>query len=120
MIRLEYVDGDPMILIKITNPSNGNERETYAYVDTGSDSIALPRDLWMDLDLGFRDRLPVSTVIGTSTTWVSLAEVEFLGDVHRDVPVFYQEEGDALVGRSIIDHYAVAFDGINQILRVEK
>ncbi|MBI4344495.1 MAG: hypothetical protein HY555_02805 [Euryarchaeota archaeon] len=120
MVRLNYIDDDPPVLVKLINRKRGSEKEAYAYADTGSDSLAIPRDLWLDLDLGFSNRAVISTVGGTATSWYSHLDVELLGERHKSVMVFYQEEGDVLLGRSVMDRYRLTFDGPNKTLEIEK
>ena len=120
MVRLSYIGGDPLVLIKLINPKTREEKEVYAYADTGSDSIAVSRNVWLDLNLGYRNRAVISTIGGTTTTWYAFLDVEFLGEIYRDIIAFYQDEGDIVLGRSVMDHYKFTFDGINGILQIEK
>ena len=116
----EYIDNDPLVRIKLINPLSEKEIETYAYVDTGSDTVAIPRVLWDELEIREYERTVISVVGGVVTTWYSLINVEFLGDLYENIVVIYQDEGDILLGRTIIDHYIITFDGISSILKIKK
>lgn len=116
----EYIDSDPLVLIKLINPLSEKEVETYAYVDTGSDTVVIPRALWDELEIMGYERTVISVVGGVITTWYSLLNVEFLGDLYENIVVIYQDEGDILLGRAVIDHYIISFDGISSILRIKK
>ncbi len=120
MVKLKYTDNDPLVLIRLINPKANEEKDVYAYADTGSDSLAVPRSIWMDLALDYENRAVISTVGGTTNTWYSLVNVELLGDIHKEVMIFYQDEGDVLIGRNIMDKYRFTFDGIKQVLEIEK
>ncbi len=115
-----YTDNDPLVVIRLINPSNKHEKEVLAYVDTGSDSIAVPKDVWDELNINSYRVATISVVGGAITTWYAKLDVEFLGELHRDIIVFYQEVGDVLLGRAVIDNYAVTFDGINSRLAISK
>ncbi len=43
-IYYDYVDSDPVVPIKITASNISNKY--LAFLDTGSDGIAIPRELW--------------------------------------------------------------------------
>ncbi|MFQ6120601.1 MAG: aspartyl protease family protein [Methanosarcinales archaeon] len=116
----EYIDNDPLILVKLINPLSGKEVEVYAYVDSGSDTIVITRELWDELEIAMYERANISVVGGVITTWYTLLNVEIIGDMYEDVIVFYQEEGDVLLGRTIIDYYVVTLDGVNSVLTINK
>ncbi len=115
-----YVDNDPLVVIKLINPSTKREKKVLAYVDTGSDSIAVPKDVWDELNIDSYRVATISVVGGAITTWYTKLNVEFLGKLHKDIIVFYQEVGDVLLGRAIIDEYAITFNGVNSTLTVSK
>ncbi|MFQ6054882.1 MAG: hypothetical protein ACE5J3_02745 [Methanosarcinales archaeon] len=116
----EYIDNDPLILVKLINPLSGKEVEVYAYVDSGSDTIVITRELWDELEIAMYERANISVVGGVITTWYTLLNVEIIGDMYEYVIVFYQEEGDVLLGRTIIDYYVVTLDGVNSVLTINK
>ncbi|KCZ72190.1 Retroviral aspartyl protease [Candidatus Methanoperedens nitroreducens] len=116
----EYIDNDPLILITLINPVSNKKARAYAYLDTGSDTVVIPRDLWIKLGLEMHNRASASAVGGIVTTWYSWVHMQFLGDEHRDIIAFYQDEGDVLIGRSVIDKYSVTFDGRNSSLIIDK
>ncbi len=44
--------------------------------------------------------------------------LEFLENKHSNIIAFYQDEGDVLTGRNVIDKYSITFDGRNSRLTV--
>lgn len=112
-VVFDYIDNDPLVLITLINPVSNKKAEAYAYLDTGSDAVVISRDLWLELGLEMLNRSNVSAVGGVVTTWYTWVHMQFLRDEHRDVIAFYQEDGDVLIGRNIIDKYSLTFDGRN-------
>ena len=112
-VVFDYIDNDPLVLITLINPISNKKVEAYAYLDTGSDAVVISRDLWLELGLEMLNRSNVSAVGGVVTTWYTWVHMQFLRDEHRDVIAFYQENGDILIGRNIIDKYSLTFDGRN-------
>jgi hypothetical protein len=112
----EYIDNDPLVLITLVNPVSNEKKRAYAYLDTGSDAVVIPKDLWVKLGLEMLNRANVSAVGGVVTTWYTWLHLQFLEDYHRNIIAFYQDDGDVLIGRNVIDKYSVTFDGRNSIL----
>ncbi len=112
-VVFDYIDNDPLVLITLINPVSNKKAEAYAYLDTGSDAVVIPRDIWLELGLEMLNRSNVSAVGGVVTTWYTWVHMQFLRDEHRDVIAFYQDDGDVLIGRNIIDKYSLTFDGRN-------
>jgi hypothetical protein len=44
--------------------------------------------------------------------------VEFLEIEHKEIIAFYQDEGDVLIGRNVMDEYSITFDGRNSNLTI--
>jgi hypothetical protein len=44
--------------------------------------------------------------------------VEFLENEHKEIIAFYQDEGDVLIGRNVLDEYSITFDGRNSNLTI--
>ncbi len=65
----EYIDNDPLVLITLVNPVSNEKARSYAYLDTGSDAVVIPKDLWIKLGLEMLNRANVSAVGGVVTTW---------------------------------------------------
>ena len=65
----EYIDNDPLVLITLVNPVSNEKKRAYAYLDTGSDAVVIPKDLWVKLGLEMLNRANVSAVGGVVTTW---------------------------------------------------
>ncbi|WP_269851437.1 pepsin/retropepsin-like aspartic protease family protein [Methanosarcina horonobensis] len=99
-----------------------NKRETAcAYLDTGSDAIVIPRDLWLRLGLQEEYRTFVSAVNSTVVGWYTFIDLEFFLETNiRMLKFFYNEvAGDMLIGRNVLDEYSVTFDGRNSKLYIE-
>ncbi|MCL7410572.1 MAG: hypothetical protein M8350_02005 [Methanosarcinaceae archaeon] len=60
----DYIDNDPLVLITLFNPVSKKKESAYAYLDTGSDAIVVPRDIWLKLGLEMLNRANVSAVGG--------------------------------------------------------
>ncbi len=64
---LDYIDDDPLVLITLINPVSNKKVKAYAYLDTGSDTVVIPRDLWLKLGLGMLYRANATAVGGVIT-----------------------------------------------------
>ena len=115
----DYIDNDPLVLITLINPVSNKKVRAYAYLDTGSDTVVIPKDLWLKLEMEMQNRANVSAVGGVVTTWYTWVHLEFLEDIHKDIIAFYQDTGDVLIGRNVIDKYSVTFDGRNSSLIIK-
>ena len=115
----DYIDNDPLVLITLINPVSNKKVRAYAYLDTGSDTVVIPKDLWLKLEMEMQNRANVSAVGGVVTTWYTWVHLEFLEDIHKDIIAFYRDTGDVLIGRNVIDKYSVTFDGRNSSLIIK-
>lgn len=116
----DYYDNDPLIIVTIINPVLNKKHKTYTYLDTGSDAVVIPKDIWLKLRLDMDLMAPVSMVGDTVSTWYTFIDLEFLKNKHTDIEVFYNDSaGDILIGRNILDKYSVTFDGRNSKLYIE-
>ena len=117
---LDYYDNDPLVKVTLINPILNKIETACAYLDTGSDAIVIPKDLWLKLGLQEEYRTFVSAVNSTGVGWYTFIDLEFFGNKHMDVEVFYNEvAGDMLIGRNVLDEYSVTFDGRNSKLYIE-
>ncbi|WP_440955021.1 aspartyl protease family protein [Methanosarcina sp. Mfa9] len=114
----DYIDNDPLVPVTLINPVSNKKVNAYAYLDTGSDAVVIPKDLWLELGLEMIYRSNVSAVGGVVTTWYTRTTLEFLETRHKNIIAFYQDEGDVLIGRNILDKYSITFDGRNSKLSV--
>ncbi len=114
----DYIDNDPLVEVTLINPFSNRKVKAYAYLDTGSDTIVIPRDLWLKLELQMLYRSNVCAVGGIVTAWYTRINLEFLENKHNDIIAFYQDEEDVLVGRNVIDEYSITFDGRNSRLTI--
>ena len=112
----DYIDNDPLVSVTLINPISKKKAKAFAYLDTGSDTVVIPRELWLKLGLEMLYRSNVCAVGGIVTAWYTRINLEFLDDEHKDIIAFYQDEGDVLIGRNIIDQYSITFDGRNSSL----
>jgi len=115
----DYIDNDPLVRVTLINLISNKKVNGYAYLDTGSYAIVIPRDLWLKLGLKMLYRSNVSAVGGVVTTWYTQISLEFLEDKHKNVIAFYQDDGDILIGRNILDKYSITFDGRNSKLLIQ-
>ena len=115
----DYIDNDPLVRVILINPVSNKKVNAYAYIDTGSDAVVVPRDIWLKLGLEMLYRSNVSAVGGVVTTWYTRISLEFLENKHNKIIAFYQDEGDVLIGRNIIDKYSITFDGRNSKLLIK-
>jgi len=112
-VTFDYVDNDPLVQVTLINAVSNKKVKAYAYLDTGSDTVVIPRDLWLKLGLEMIYRSSVCAIGGIVTAWYTRINLEFLENEHRDIIAFYQDEGDVLIGRNVIDEYSITFDGKN-------
>ena len=116
----DYYDNDPLVIITLINPILKKRHKAYAYLDTGSDAVVIPKDIWLKLGLDMDLMAPVSVVGDTVNTWYTLIDLEFLQDKYTDIEAFYNDSaGDILIGRNILDEYSITFDGPNSKLHIE-
>ncbi|PWB53986.1 MAG: hypothetical protein C3F06_05430 [Candidatus Methanoperedenaceae archaeon] len=114
----DYIDNDPLVSVTLINPVTKKKIKAFAYLDTGSDTVVIPRELWLKLGLEMLYRSNVCAVGGIVTAWYTRINMEFHDDEHKEIIVFYQDEGDVLIGRNVIDEYSITFDGRNSILTI--
>ncbi len=110
----DYIDNDPLVSITLINPVSKKKANAFAYLNTGSDTVVIPKELWLKLGLEMLYRSNVCAVGGIVTTWFTRINMEFLNDEHKDIIAFYQDEGDVLIGRNVMDEYSITFDGRNR------
>jgi len=41
----DYIDNDPLVRVTLINPVSNKKVNAYAYIDTGSDAVVVPRDI---------------------------------------------------------------------------
>ncbi|MBU4077622.1 MAG: hypothetical protein KKD46_06540 [Euryarchaeota archaeon] len=46
------------------------------------------------------------------------ASFDYIDNEHREIIAFYQDEGDVLIGRNVMDEYSITFDGRNSNLTI--
>lgn len=112
----DYIDNDPLVSVTLINSVTKKKAKAYAYLDTGSDTVVIPRELWLKLGLEMLYRSNVCAVGGIVTAWYTRINMEFLDDEHKEIIAFYQDEGDVLIGRNVMDEYSITFDGRNSSL----
>jgi hypothetical protein len=119
-VILDYYDNDPLATVTLINPSLNRKKKVLAYLDTGSDSVVISKDLWLSLQLDMEEYMSISVVGSVFDTWYTFIDLDFLGNKHTSILVCYNEAaGDVLIGRNILDKYAITFDGRNSKLHIE-
>jgi hypothetical protein len=119
-VTLDYNDNDPLVIVTLINPILNRKKKALAYLDTGSDSVVISRDLWLNLQLDMDECMGISVVGSVFDTWYTFIDLDFLGDKHTNVLACYNEAaGDVLIGRNILDKYSITFDGRNSKLYIE-
>jgi predicted aspartyl protease len=113
-----YINSDPLVPVTLINPSSNKKSKALAYLDTGSDTVVIPGELWLKLGLEMLYRSNVCAVGGIVTAWYTRISIKFLDNEHREIIAFYQDEGDVLIGRNVMDEYSITFDGRNSILTI--
>ncbi len=113
----DYVGADHAVPIKITTVNASNKY--LAFLDTGSDSIAIPRELWKELELSRDYPVRIQSVTGMAWSYVDAINVEIFGDRHESSAVM-SDDPEILIGMEILRKYVVCFDGINRKVAVKK
>ncbi len=47
----DYIDNDPLVSVTLINPASKKRVKAFAYLYTGSDTVVIPRELWIKLGL---------------------------------------------------------------------
>ncbi len=84
----DYIDNDPLVPVTLINPVSNKKVKAYAYLDTGSDTVVVPKELWLKLGLEMLYRSSVCAVGGIVTAWYTRINMEFLDDEHREIIAF--------------------------------
>lgn len=116
-IYYDYVGSDPVVPIKIiTSNISGNY---LAFLDTGSDSIAIPRELWAKFELSKDYPIRIQSVAGLAWSYLDAITIEIFGDRY-EVPAVMSDDPEVLIGMEILKKYIVCFDGIKKRVAVRK
>ncbi|VVB86478.1 Uncharacterised protein [uncultured archaeon] len=116
-IYYDYVDSDPVVPVRIIASSISNKY--LAFLDTGSDGIAIPRELWEKLELSQNYPVRIQSVTGLSWSYIDTIMIEIFGDKH-EVPAVMSDDPEILIGMEILKKYIVCFDGIKKRVAVRK
>lgn len=116
-IIFDFVGADPLVPIKIITANASNKY--LAFLDTGSDSIAVPRELWIELELSQDYPIRIQSVTGMAWSYVDTINIEIFGDRHESSAVM-SDDPEILIGMEILKKYVVCFDGINKRVRIKK
>ncbi len=41
----DYIDNDPLVQVTLINPASNKKARAFAYLDTGSDTVVIPRSM---------------------------------------------------------------------------
>jgi predicted aspartyl protease len=116
-IFYDYIETDPVVPIKIT--ASHISKKYLAFLDTGSDGIAIPRELWDKLELSHDYPVRIQSVTGLSWSYIDNIKIEIFGDKH-EVPAVMSDDPEILIGMEILKKYIVCFDGIKKRVAVRK
>lgn len=64
--------------VTLINPASNKKAKAIAYLDTGSDTVVIPRELWLKLGLEMLYRSNVCAVGGIVTAWYTESIWNFL------------------------------------------
>ncbi|MFZ3058510.1 MAG: hypothetical protein WA102_02120 [Candidatus Methanoperedens sp.] len=116
-IFYDYIDSDPVVPIKVISSNISNKY--LAFLDTGSDGIAIPRELWEKLRLSQQYPVRIQSVTGLSWSFIDTVKIEIFGDRH-EVPAVMSDDPEILIGMEILKKYIVCFDGIKKRVAVRR
>lgn len=116
-IFYDYIDSDPVVPIKIT--TSNVSKKYLAFLDTGSDGVAIPRVLWEKLRLSLNYPVRIQSVTGLSWSYIDTLSIEIFDKMH-DVPAVMSDDPEILIGMEILGKYAVCFDGVKKRVTVKK
>jgi predicted aspartyl protease len=116
-ICYDYVDSDPVVPIKIV--ASNFSKKYLSFLDTGSDGIAIPRELWEKLRLSQQYPVRIQSVTGLSWSFIDTVKIEIFGGRH-EVPAVMSDDPEILIGMEILKKYVVCFDGIKKRVAVRK
>lgn len=116
-IFYDYVDSDPVVPIKITASNVSNKY--LAFLDTGSDGIAIPRELWEKLELSQDYPVRIQSVTCLSWSYIDTIKIEIFGDGH-EVPAVMSDDPEILIDMEILRKYIVCFDGIKRRVAIRR
>ena len=111
------MDSDPVVPIKII--ASNVSKKYLSFLDTGSDGIAIPRELWEKLKLSQDYPVRIQSVTGLSWSFIDAVKIEIFGDRH-EVPAVMSDDPEILIGMEILGKYIVCFDGIKKRVTVKK
>ena len=116
-IFYDYIDLDPVVPIRII--ASKISKKHLAFLDTGSDGIAIPKELWAKFKLSNDYPVRIQSVTGLSWSYIDTIEVEIFGDRY-EVPAVMSDDPEILIGMEILGRYVVCFDGIKKRVGVSK
>ncbi len=116
-IYYDYVGSDPVVPIRIITSNVSGKY--LAFLDTGSDSIAIPRELWAKFELSKDYPIRIQSVAGLAWSYLDAITIEIFGDRY-EVPAVMSDDPEILIGMEILGKYIVCFDGIKKRVAVRK
>ncbi|MFQ6072818.1 MAG: hypothetical protein ACE5KT_08995 [Methanosarcinales archaeon] len=117
MLSYDYVDSDPVVPVRLISPTRSSNQ--LAFLDTGSDGLAIPRDLWDWLNLGYEYPVQIQSVTGYSLSYLDYIVIEIFGDRHQ-ITAVRSDDSEILIGKDILDQYIICYDGIHKKITVKK
>lgn len=116
-IFYNYIDSDPVVPIRII--ASKISKKHLAFLDTGSDGIAIPKELWEKFKRSKDYPVRIQSVTGLSWSYIDTIEIEIFGDRY-EVPAVMSDDLEILIGMEILGKYVVCFDGIKKRVGVAK
>jgi predicted aspartyl protease len=111
----DYIGSDPVVPIKIIASNVSNKY--LAFLDTGSDGVAIPGELWEKLRLSRDYPVRIQSVTGLAWSYIDTISIEIFGERH-EVPAVMSDDPEILIGMEILGKYIVCFDGIKKRIAV--
>jgi len=112
-----YIDSDPVVPVKIT--VSKFSKEYLAFLDTGSDGIAIPKELWAKFRLSHDYPIRIQSVTGLSWSYIDTIKIEIFGDTY-ELSAVMSDDPEILVGMEILGKYIVCFNGIKKRVGIKK
>ena len=113
----DYIDSDPVVPVKIT--ASKISKKYLAFLDTGSDGIAIPKELWDKFRLSHDYPFRIQSVTGLSWSYIDTIKIEIFGDKYETSAVM-SDDPEILIGMEILGKYIVTFDGIKKRVGIKK
>ena len=113
----DYIDSDPVVPVKIS--ASKISKKYLAFLDTGSDGIAIPKELWDKFRLSYDYPIRIQSVTGLSWSYIDNIKIEIFGDKY-ELSAVMSDDPEILIGMEILGKYIVCFNGIKKRVGIKK